>query len=76
MVEPPIKKMITEVILTLNVILFVIWLQLRHVIKIMADIENILNDCNEFFGDLIDTPKECVEQHRKQECLKDCNKQR
>ena len=52
-------------ILTLYVILFVIWLQLRHVIKIMADIENIFNDGNEFFGDLIDTPKECVEQHRK-----------
>ena len=28
-----------------------------------------LNDDN-FFGDVIDTPKEGIEQHRKQECLK------
>ena len=57
-------------ILTLYVILFVIWLQLRHVIKIVAGIENVFNGGNKFFGDLVDTPKECVEQHRKQECLK------
>ena len=35
----------------------------------MADVENILND-DDFFGDTVDTPKEGVEQHRKQECLK------
>ena len=35
----------------------------------MSDVENILND-DEFFGDTVDTPKEGVEQHRKQECLK------
>ena len=35
----------------------------------MADIENILND-DEFFGDAINTPKEGIQQHRKQECLK------
>ena len=37
------KKMITEVLLILLVsaILFVIWLRFRHVIKMMADVENI-----------------------------------
>ena len=50
--------------------LFVIWWRFRHVIKIMADVENILND-EEFFGDIVDTPKEGAEQHRKRECLKD-----
>ena len=34
----------------------------------MADVENILND-DEFFGDIFDIPK-CIDQHRKQECLK------
>ena len=37
--------------------------------KIMADVENILND-NDFFGDTVDTPKDGIEQHKKQECLK------
>ena len=35
----------------------------------MADVENILND-DDFFGDIVDTPKEDIEQHRKRECLK------
>ena len=34
----------------------------------MADVGNILNDDN-FFGDIVDTPKEGIEQHRKRECL-------
>ena len=34
-----------------------------------ANFENTLND-NEFFGDIVDTPKEGIEQHRKRECLK------
>ena len=29
---------------------------------------DILND-NEFFGDVVDTPKEDIEQHKKRECL-------
>ena len=29
----------------------------------MADAEDILND--EFFGDVVDTPKEGIEQHKK-----------
>ena len=71
MAELPMKKMITEVLLILLVsaVLFVIWLRFRHVIKMMADVENIWKD-EEFFGDTVDTPKEGVEQHRKQECLK------
>ena len=35
----------------------------------MADVENILN-YDEFFGDIVDTPKEDTDQHRKPECLK------
>ena len=63
--------MITEVSLTLPLylILFFIWWQFRHVIKAMTGAENILND-DEFFGDIVDTPKEGIEQHKKRECLK------
>ena len=59
--------MITEVllILTLYLILFFIWRRFRHLIKAMADVENILND-DDFFGDTADTLKEGIEQHRKQ----------
>ena len=35
----------------------------------MGDIENILTN-DEFFGDIVDTPKEGIEQHKKRECLK------
>ena len=35
----------------------------------MVDVENILND-DEFFGDIVDTPKEGIKQHIKRECLK------
>ena len=35
----------------------------------MADVGNILKD-NDFFGDIVDKPKEGIEQHRKRECLK------
>ena len=63
--------MITEVLLVLPLylILFFIWWQFRHLIKIMADVGDILND-NEFFGDVVDTPKEGIEQHKKREELK------
>ena len=65
-----IKKMITEVlsIFSLYLILFFIWLRFRHLIKIMASVGDILND-NGFFGDVVDTPKEGIEQHKKRECL-------
>ena len=34
----------------------------------MADVGDILND-DEFFGDVVDTPNEGTEQHKKGECL-------
>ena len=54
--------MITEVllILPLHLILFFIWWRFRHLIKIMADVGDILND-NEFFGDIVDMSKEGIE---------------
>ena len=63
--------MITEVllILPLYLILFVIWWQFRHLIKIMANASNILND-DDFFGDAVDRPREGIKQHRKRKCLK------
>ena len=35
----------------------------------MADVGHILND-DEFFGDVVDTPKEGMEQHKKREELR------
>ena len=35
----------------------------------MASAENILND-DDFLGDIVDTPKEGIEQHKKRESLK------
>ena len=35
----------------------------------MTDVENILND-DDFFGNIVDTPKERIEQYKKRECLK------
>ena len=66
-----IKKMITEVflVLPLYLILFFIWWGFRHLIKAMADVGNVLND-DDFFGDIVDTRKEGIEQHEKRECLK------
>ena len=63
--------MITEVllILPLSQISFFIWWRFRPVIKAMAGVENILNN-DDFFGDIVDTPKEGIEQHKKEECLK------
>ena len=62
--------MITEVLLVLPyLILFFIWYRFQHLIEIMADAEDILNN-DEFFGDIVDTPKEVIEQHKKRECLK------
>ena len=57
-------------ILPLYLMLFFIWWRFRHLIKIMADVGDILND-DDFFGDVVDTPKEGIEQHKKRECLKD-----
>ena len=43
---------------------------IQDLIKIMADVGDIIND-DEFFGDIVDTPKEGIEQHIKRECLED-----
>ena len=53
--------MITEVLLVLSLylILFFIWWQFRHLIKIMADVGELLND-DEIFGDAADAPKEVL----------------
>ena len=64
-----IKKMEVLLILPSYLTLFLIWWRFRHVIKGMADVVNILND-DDFFGDIVDIPKEGAEQHRKRECLK------
>ena len=63
--------MITEVLLALPLylIFFFIWWRFRPVIKAMDNVENKLND-DDFFGDIVDTPKEGIEQHKKRECLK------
>ena len=67
----PIKKMITEVLLVLPLylILFFIRWRSRPVIKAMASVENILKD-DYFFGDIVDTSKWGIEQHKKRESLK------
>ena len=56
-------------ILTLYLVSFFIWWQFRYVIKEMTDTENMFND-DEFFGNIVDTLKKGIEQHRKQEFLK------
>ena len=63
--------MITEVLLVLPLylILFFIWWQFRRLVKIMASVGDILND-DDFFGDVVDTPKEGIEQRKKLQELK------
>ena len=36
----------------------------------MTDVKDILNDDDFLLGDVVDTPKEVIEQHKKRECLK------
>ena len=62
--------MITEVllILPLYLILFFKWYRFRRLIKAMTNAEDIFD--NDFLGDVVDTPKEGIEQHKKRECLK------
>ena len=36
----------------------------------MSDVEDILLNNNDFFGDIVDTPKEDIEQYKKWKCLK------
>ena len=51
------EVLLLQLTLHLNVILLVIW----HLIKMMADIENISND-DEFLAGTVDTSKEGAEQ--------------
>ena len=65
-----LKKMITEVLLVLPlylILLFTGW-RFQPLIKAMTNVGDIFND--DFFGDIVDTPKEDIEQHKKRECLK------
>ena len=55
--------MITEVFLPLYLILFFIWWRFLLLIKAMVDVGDILND-DDFFGDIVDIPKEGIEQHK------------
>ena len=62
--------MITEelLVLPLYLILFFIWWQFRHSVNVMAGIGDIFHD--DFSGDVVDTPKEGIEQYKKRKCLK------
>ena len=61
--------MITEVLLILPyLILFFIWWRFRCLIKAVTDVEDIFD--NDFLGNIVDTPKEGIEQHKKREYLK------
>ena len=62
--------MITEVLLVLPLylILFFIWWRFQPLIKAMTDVGDVFDD--DFFGDIVDTPKEGIGQHKKRECLK------
>ena len=62
--------MITEVLLLpLYLVWLFIWWRFRHLIRIMADVEKIVRD-DDLFGDIVDTPKESIEQYRKRKHLK------
>ena len=39
----------------------------------MTDVGDIFDD--NFFGDIVDKLKDSFEQHKKQECLKECHRQ-
>ena len=56
----------TEVLLILPLYLTLsfIWWQFQHQIKIMSDVENMLNN-------IVDTPKEGIKHHKRQKFLRD-----
>ena len=60
-----LKKMITEalLVLLLYLILFFIWWRFQPLLKTMTDVGVIFDD--DFFGDIVDIPKEGIEQHMK-----------
>ena len=53
-------------VLPLYLILFFIWWRFQPLIKAMSGVVDILND-DEFFGDIVDIPKEGDERHKKRE---------
>lgn len=57
------------IVLPRYVALFLVWWKFRHVIKMIADIENILNN-DDISVVTINIQKKGVEQHRKREYLK------
>ena len=69
------KKMIPEVLLVLPLylILFFIWLRFQPLIKAMTDFGDTFDD--DFFGDIVDTPKEGIKQDKKTRMFKDCHGQ-
>ena len=71
MAKLPLQKVISELLflLSLYVKLFVTWWRFCLAIKMVADVEIILNE-DKFFAQSNDTPEVGAEQHRKQECLK------
>ena len=70
--------MITEVLLVLPLylILFFIWWRFQPLIKAMTDIEDILLNDNDFFGDIVDTRKEGTQQYKKTGMFKESHRQR
>ena len=44
-----------------------LWWQFQPLIKAMTNVEDIFD--NDFFGDIADTPKKGIEQHKKREYL-------
>ena len=62
--------MITKVLLVLPLylILFFIWWQFQPLIKSITDVGDIFGD--DFFKDIVDTPKEDIKQLEKRERLK------
>ena len=68
---PPIKKndyrSVINIAFISDIVLHMV--AISTLIKIMADVGDILND-NELFGDIDDTPNEGTEQHKKREELK------
>ena len=67
--------MITRVLLVLPLylILFFIWWRFEPLIKAMTDVGDISDD--DFLGDIVDTPKRGIEQHKKTIMFKGCHKQ-
>ena len=63
-----VLKMIAELLLvfSLHLVLFFIWYWFRHLINIIASDEDVLID-------VVDTPREGIEQHKKREELKDAS---